>query len=910
MTSLPRTFRTLVATMALSALSVQALADPVMSATEQATSDGAPTAGVAGSATATVADKAVAATPPKSKYPPFEDLLGNAESVQGLLQLYKKDGKLFAELTPANFNKDLMVNIALARGIAQTPLLGGMTWRMGDEWLWQFRKVDDRIQIVRRNVRFTAAKGSPQEKAVHLSYTDSILYSLPIVTLSPRGNPVVDLTPVFMSDLPRITAVLQGFAFAPDRSTWEKVKAFKDNVELEIAATYASNGSPSVATVADSRGVTLHVHYSISRLQETGYQPRYADDRVGHFMTVIKDFSKSGENDQFVRYVNRWDLRKAEPSATVSPPLKPIVFWIEKTVPYKYRAAVRQGILDWNKAFEKAGFVNAVEVRQQPDDAAWDPEDINYNTFRWITANAGFAQGPSRVNPLTGQILDADIIFDADFVEHWGRIIPMQKPEIVRDSAVSSLNLDRYLTTPHRLPGAAHEHDGACECARMASEQMTFGAMAIATPGKPLPKEKVEKLVMEGVRNIACHEVGHTLGLRHNFKASTLMTMEELNDPEKTRDIGIASSVMDYVPVNVVPDGKKQGDYFSQSVGPYDCWAIEYAYKPFPGGTEGELPELRKIAARCTEPSLQFATDGDADGFNPDPLVNRYDLSKNPIEWARWRVELIQQLLPDLVDQVTEPGNSYERARKGFSVLLSEHRRAMIAVARFIGGVYVHRDHKGDPNARPPFVVVEAAKQREAIAFLEEQVLGPQAYQFPESLYNYLAPPRWDHWGVGDGKRLDYPVHETILAGQDQVLAHVLAPVTLARLLDGELKVPADKDAFTTVELLQKLTSAVFRETEKLQEGQFTNRAPAISSLRRNLQQRYFERLANLAMGNAGAPSDCQTLAAAELQGLENRLKQVLAGKAALDTYSRSHLSELASRIRKVLDARLELPQP
>ena len=149
---------------------------------------------------------------------------------------------------------------------------------------------------------------------------------------------------------------------------------------------------------------------------------------MGHFLTVIKDYSKTGQDDQFVRYINRWDLRKVEPTAKVSPPRKPIIFWIENTVPYRFRGAVREGILEWNKTFEQAGFANAIEVRQQPDDATWDPEDINYNTFRWITSDAGFAMGPSRVNPLTGQILDADIIFDASFIEHWTRALDLEKP--------------------------------------------------------------------------------------------------------------------------------------------------------------------------------------------------------------------------------------------------------------------------------------------------------------------------------------------------------------------------------------------------------------------------------------------------------------------------------------------------
>ena len=228
--------------------------------------------------------------------------------------------------------------------------------------------------------------------------------------------------------------------FAQDRSTWAYVKNYKDNTELEIAATFASNGQSQMDTVPDTRGVTINIHYSLSKLPETGYQPRLADDRVGYFLSVVKDFSKQGKTDQFVRYINRWDLRKAEPNVAVSPPVTPIVFWIEKTVPYKYRAPIREGILEWNKAFEKAGFVNAIEVRQQPDDATWEPEDINYNTFRWITSNAGFAMGPSRVNPITGQILDADIIFDADFIEHWLKRFDLTPPPMATPAAAGVLH--------------------------------------------------------------------------------------------------------------------------------------------------------------------------------------------------------------------------------------------------------------------------------------------------------------------------------------------------------------------------------------------------------------------------------------------------------------------------------------
>jgi hypothetical protein len=230
--------------------------------------------------------------------------------------------------------------------------------------------------------------------------------------------------------------------------------------------------------------------------------------------------------------------------------------------------------------------------------------------------------------------------------------------------------------------------------------------------------------------------------------------------------------------------------------------------------------------------------------------------------------------------------------------------------ARLIGGVYENRSHKGDPGAKPPFVVVEPARQREALALLQEHVFGEKSYEYPAELYNMLAGSHWAHWGMKEVERVDYPVLENILSGQDRILAQLLATVTLARLSDSDLKVPADQDAFTPAELLDGLTKAMFRELDRLQQGEFTARKPAISSLRRALQRRYLERLSSLAMGNVMAPEDCQTLAYVQLEGIEARIKAVLAGKAKLDPYTLAHLKESATRIRKVLDARLQLRGP
>jgi hypothetical protein len=849
---------------------------------------------------------------PKPNLVPYADLTKDARTIEGLIRLHRKDDKLLAEIGSPLLDRDFIVLISIARGIGEGSLLGGMSWGFGDDWIWQFRRVDDRIQIVRRNVRFTAAKGSPEELAVKLAYTDSVLFSLPVVSTSPSGAAVVDLSPVLMSDLPQISPILPGFVFARDKSSWASVKGFKDNIEIEVAATYASPGVTRFDTVPDSRGVTVNIHYSISLLPQTGYQPRLADDRVGYFVTAVKDFSRKYESDRFVRCINRWDLRKADPSAELSPPRKPIIFWLEKTIPWEYRKPIREGILEWNKAFEKAGFANAIEVRDQQPSDTWDPEDINYNTFRWITAGAGFAMGPSRVNPTSGEILDADVIFDADFLSFWKDeydvLTPKSPPSAAADLA--ALADVGFYDHPAGEAAAGAHHACACRLARGMGLQLALGSLAVGAAPKPVSQEEFKKLIQQAVKSIAIHEVGHTLGLRHNFKASALLSLDEINSPEKTKETGLAASIMDYLPVNLMPKGQKQGDYFSTTIGPYDYWAIEYGYKPLSGGTDGETAELKKIASRCGEPALSYAPDEDTRPADPDPLANRFDLGKDPIQFAKVRRELVAQLLPGLADRVTEPGEGYQRTRRAFNMLLQNQGSAMHFVARLIGGVYVHRHHKGDANARPPFVVVEPARQREALALLQDAVFGEKAFDFPPALYNLLVDSRWAHWGVKETERTDYPVRSVLLGWQDRVLAQLLSSTTLARLTDSEMKVPPDQDAFTAAELFSGLSAAIFRETERLQQGEFTNRKPAVSSLRRDLQRRYVERLASIVLGTTSAPEDCQTLAYAELETIQGRLNAVLGGKAKLDAYTRAHFKETATRIRKVLDAGLQMRAP
>src|SRR5262245_296502 len=230
-----------------------------------------------------------AATPEAAKSPYDKAISGlkkAEEKTESMWGLYYKDQQLLVEIPTSHLDKNFIVLTSIAKGISRGQVLGGMTWGFGDDVIWSFAKVGEKLHVLRRNVRFRANPGSPEANAVKLAYSDSVLYALPIMTTTPSGGMLVDMTRIFMSDDENIGRSI-GMSFAADRSTWAKVKAFPHNVELQVAAVYA--GGRDFDTVADARGAQVNVHYSISRLPQNDYRPRVADDRIGYFLTVLKD---------------------------------------------------------------------------------------------------------------------------------------------------------------------------------------------------------------------------------------------------------------------------------------------------------------------------------------------------------------------------------------------------------------------------------------------------------------------------------------------------------------------------------------------------------------------------------------------------------------------------------------------
>lgn len=843
--------------------------------------------------------------------PPAAQVLGpdaKPTAPNSAIQMYQKGSSIFGEFTAANYGQQYLVAISINRGIGFNFIYGGMY--VNDDWVITFRKVDDKLHITRRNVRFKGTPGSPEGAAVLNAYTDSVLFSLPIITQGPKGGDLVDLTPVFLGDFAQVAQSLPGFAPSPQKSTTEFIKGYKDNVEIRVNAVYASGGGQQFDTIADSRGVTVGIHYSIAKLPQSNYQPRLADDRVGYFMTVVKDFNYKNDRDNFVRYINRWHLEKADPSATISPPKKPIRFFLDKTIPYAYRRPIREAIEEWNKAYEKVGFSNAVEVDEQREDETWDPEDINYNTFRWITSNAGFAIGPSHVNPYTGQILDADILFDADFIQSWQGDIEASNPHGAVNQATEALLGGASPDQEGSLRRMMNRRDGGeCMLGSTMAAEILLGATVLQQPAADpaATKAMFDKLVFQGLKEVAMHEVGHTLGLRHNFKASKIYSIKEMNDPAVAKPHGIVASVMDYTPTNIATKDMPQGDFYTPTIGLYDYWAIEYGYKPLSGGTMGEVAELKKIASRSGEKELQYSTDEDTTGSSPDPDSNRFDMGSDPIEFALHRAKITEEQLPGLVDRLVKDGDDYAAVRRAFQNLIQLQTRAMGFAARQVGGVKSSRSHKGDKDAKPPFSLVDPKLQRDVLAMIEEKVLSDKPYSLPPETWNMLGTLHWSHWGQEPPARRDFGIHDFVLGQQMQIVGSLLSTSSLSRLLDAELKASPDVDVVTTAEVIQRLTKSIFAELDSVRAGEYTNRKPAISSLRRNLQRAYFERLSDLALRKGGAPADCQSIAYLELTNLAARVDATLKSPAKLDPYTLAHLTELQSRIKKVLEASMSL---
>ncbi len=833
---------------------------------------------------------------------PFADVIKGATEQAGFVPIWRKDDKLWLEIPVERLDQPFLLSVNISHSVGERGLYGS---QMGPSWLASFRKVNNTlIQLVAINTHYVAS-GEPMKASVDQAFSHSLLGSATIASAPhPERKSVLIDAAFLLSDMPGYSTRLEAayrMPFTLDRgnSFFEKTRVVDDLTTLNARMHYATPRIPAPplvpgpaptppppSTTVDPRSFFVGYVYSFARLPAQPMAVRRADPRLGHFTDVVTDLSTDMKTNPRLHYVNRWRLEKADPQATLSEPKQPIVFWLDRNIPAQYRKSVEAGVLEWNKAFEKIGFRNAIVARQQPDDADWDDMDARHASIRWfVGADVGFAIGPSHSDPRTGEIFDADIGISDVF----GRGARRFFVEDVGRSAAAQF------TAPVALPGFRQDRE-TCQYAQESAAEMDFALDLIEARDELAPDSpETEAFVQSVVKDTVMHEVGHTLGLKHNFKSSTVFTRAQLQDKEFTEKNGISGSVMDYTGYNLAAAGERQGSYRNTTLGPYDYWAIEYAYRPV--APADEAAELERIAARSTEPWLAFADDADAGGApgndGIDPLVNRFDLGDDPLAYYRKRFQLSRELWQRVQERGAHPGDEATRQRRvllsGFAAL----GRPTELIGKFVGGMYTVRDLPGT-TGRAAYVPVEPAKQREALNFLATGLFTADSFRFEPKFLASLSPD-YNEWNRGG----PVSIPTAVLQLQTVALDRLLSPGTASRLLDLPLYVPAaqQKGLISLNEVYATVQAAVWSELRSGRE---------IDRLRRNLQREHLKRVQGLlTRGSAALPADALSLMRLNAVELQGELRRA-AGRPGLSIESRAHLQDSLSGLTEALRASMQ----
>jgi len=786
----------------------------------------------------------------------YEDLIKDKTAILGFWDFYiDENNKVYISIRPEQFDSEFLMGFTRQSGDGYhfdgSSMLG--------EGVYFLKKVGDIVQLVEKN------------NAVLIDANKFFIYDF--ANVARRTN--------------------NKYNFDRENSYYNYIKSFPLNSEVDVYLHFKSNKGQYKFTLPSSKSMMHRYHVSISDLTNSDYTPREEDDRVGYFTSMHQDYSNTLQQDPYVRYINRWNLKKSEPHKKYSEPVEPIVFWLENTIPVEFRAAVEKGILAWNKAFERIGYLNAIVVKQMPDDADWDPADVRYNTIRWmVQPQSAYAVGPSRANPYTGELYDADIRVSNDYIRFYfddfkDFINPMMSESIEQIWEENDLN--------HSDDSDIHH----CNYGEYLKHKMGFTWNYLVSNKMIIDNEtEMMKFVEDGIIDLLLHEVGHTLGLRHNFKASSVFSYDQLSDPDFTNEFGVTGSVMDYNATNLLDGGT---NYFQTMPGPYDYWAIEYGYsdKPFTSRLN-DKDWLESIASRSLDPWLAYATDEDAYSSTRsiDPLTSTRDMTSDPIRFYNNQIKIANKYWDNLLENFEKDGETYSKLRSVFFQGLYEYYGASRNVPKFIGGIYHSRHHIGQDDNLLPLTIVDEADQRKALNFLLENILSPNAFDFDPEFLNKMAPERYDDftdrtWNM---QRLDFPIHNIIKMLQRSTLSRIYNPRIIHRVHDNVLKVDNANNTFTVFEIFETVSNYMWVELEKFEE---------INSFRRETQSFYIDLLIKIYFDeNEYFPRDTQSISYSTLRKIKSKISNALPYYVFDDKTTSSHLRAMINKIDSALDSK------
>jgi len=789
--------------------------------------------------------------PKKGDIKPYKKVITKeAKTDEGLFTIHKIDNSYFYEIPDSLFGREMLMVTRIAKTATGLGFGGGKQNTSVLRWEVKDKKV--LLRVVSHQIY--AADSLPISEAVKNSNFEPILYSFDIKayhkdTLNDTRNTVIDASELFKKDvkplgLPQRSR--RGFKVTrldDKRSYIDTIRSYPRNIETRHVKTYFASEPPSNGATGS---LSIMMSNSMILLPETPMKRRYFDQRVGWFARGQTDYGQDAQKSKTVTYLDRWrlevkdeDLAKYNRGELVEPK-KQIVYYIDRATPKKWVPYIKQGVEDWQVAFEAAGFKNAIIAKDAPtpeEDPDWSPEDVRYSVVRYLASPIPNANGPHVSDPRTGEILESDI--------NWYH------------------NVMTLLRNWFFVQTAAINPDAQ---------------------GVEFKDEVMGRLI----RFVSSHEVGHTLGLPHNMGSSVAYPVDKLRDPAFTKKYGTAPSIMDYARFNYVAQPGDGDVALMPNIGIYDKYSIKWGYKPIlDKSAEDEKKTLDGwILEHAGDPMYRF---GRQQFGVIDPSSQTEDLGDDAVKASTYGIANLKRIVPNLIKWTAEDGKDYEDLGTMYNQVLSQYNRYMGHVTGNIGGVYEY--YKTYDQEGAVYTHVSKAKQKEALAFLQDQLFETPQWLIDQSIFDKVE-------AAGSIER--------IRRFQTRTLNSVLDFGRIGRMLENEAL--NNSEAYTTIDMMSDLRKGLFNELRKDRK---------IDIYRRNLQRAYVERLEFLMTSEQTrlpaafarfssrtnidvSQSDIRAIVRAELKDLKRTLQSNI-GRMS-DKISRIHLIDLVERINLILD--------